>query len=1118
MVTQEFIFNSWALPYLNGVAYVTAQGVFFWENGRTTQLSTNGKDLAVDGNILAWFSGFNETSTIQFYDGEVISEIPLNINTDQFSLKLLDGTSFIFSGTDFEGSTRSLIKGTHGFIPQIDQDNDGFTSDVDCNDNNFGINPNAFEIPNNEIDENCDGIAQIITQDNLCTNTSTSIIAGAAFGQSSIDGSATTATFNRPEGVAVDQQNNIYVSDTKNHTIRKITPNGSVTTFAGQAGVAGYVDGTSSMARFNSPSDIGVDAAGFIYVSDTENHVIRKITPDGQVSTLAGSGSRGRADGIGRSAAFSSPQGIDVDPVGNVYVADNGNVLIRKVSANGTVLTLAGTPNTRGNVNGLANSAVFGSVDDVAIDLQTGEIYIVDLLNFSIRRLTPNCQVELVAGAGQRGPSSDGVGAEVYFISPSDLVVDHNGNIYVVDNSGSLRRVTREGVVTSIYKFDQSEFIQGLTIDPQGNIVLSDFNSSRIKRLNNCSVSTLTLNGGVVNHCGGSLIIPFNDLDNDGYTSDVDCDDNNASINPGVIEITNSGFDENCDGISLIIDNDNDGFNSSIDCDDNNAAINAGAIEIPNNGIDEDCNGTDLVQITDNDNDGFAVEVDCNDNNASINPGAAEIANSGFDENCDGISLIIDNDNDGFNSSIDCDDNNASVNTGAIEIANNGIDEDCNGSDLVTVFDNDNDGFTNDVDCNDNNASINPGAAEVANSGFDENCDGVSLIIDNDNDGFNSSIDCDDNNASVNSGATEIANNGIDEDCNGSDLVTVFDNDNDGFTNDVDCNDNNAAINPGAAEIANSGFDENCDGESLIIDNDNDGFNSSIDCDDNNASINAGATEIANNGIDEDCNGSDLVTVFDNDNDGFTNDVDCNDNNAAINPGAAEIANSGLDENCDGVSLIIDNDNDGFNSSIDCDDNNASINTGATEIANNGIDEDCNGSDLVTIEDRDNDGYDTSVDCNDQNSFINPGREEITFNGVDENCDGRDFVQCSLTNPLEEIPLLKETVSGRHEFSYVITTIQEGQLDGATYFILDRGDRQWIIDCVGNFITCEEDCTIPFESGVISTIWSNPDTDQDGFLLLFDCNDNNAAINPDAVEIANSGFDEKLRWAVFNYR
>src|SRR5438093_609526 len=165
-------------------------------------------------------------------------------------------------------------------------------------------------------------------------------------GQASIgsaDGTGSAARFNGPYGVATDSSGNVYVADTGNCTIRKITPAGVVTTLAGLAGFTGSADGTGSAARFNGPSSVATDSSDNVYVADTFNHTIRKITPAGVVTTLAGlAGSFGSADGTGSAARFYYPGGVATDSSGNVYVADTFHITIRKVTPAGVVTTLAG--------------------------------------------------------------------------------------------------------------------------------------------------------------------------------------------------------------------------------------------------------------------------------------------------------------------------------------------------------------------------------------------------------------------------------------------------------------------------------------------------------------------------------------------------------------------------------------------------------------------------------------------------------------------------------------------------------------------------------------------------------------------------------------------------------
>ena len=271
----------------------------------------------------------------------------------------------------------------------------------------------------------------------------------------------------------------------------------------------------------------------------------------------------------------------------------------------------------------------------------------------------------------------------------------------------------------------------------------------------------------VVTNTTKNILYP--DLDEDGFFSIEDCNEEDASINPGAIEVPNNDVDEDCDGVALIIDNDMDGFNSDEDCDDENAEINPDAEEIINNDVDENCD--DLVVVIDVDMDGFNSDEDCNDEDAEINPDAEEIANNDMDEDCDGEALIIDVDMDGFNSDEDCNDEDAEINPDAEEIANNDVDEDCDGEALI--IDVDMDGFNSDEDCNDENAEINPDAEEIANNDVDEDCDGEALIIDNDLDGFNSDEDCNDEDSNINPDAVDIPGNGIDEDCDGEDAILI---------------------------------------------------------------------------------------------------------------------------------------------------------------------------------------------------------------------------------------------------------------------------------------------------------------------------------------------------------
>ena len=167
----------------------------------------------------------------------------------------------------------------------------------------------------------------------------------------------------------MDAAGNLYVADTDNDAIRKITPAGVVTTLAGTAGSSGHSDGKGAAAQFLAPEGVAVDGAGNVYVADTENSVIRKITPDGMVTTLAGKWPYvGPNDGVGADATFDTPEAIAADAAGNVYVADTDDFIIRKITPAGVVTTLAGKGRTPGISDGAGITARFDTPTGIAVD------------------------------------------------------------------------------------------------------------------------------------------------------------------------------------------------------------------------------------------------------------------------------------------------------------------------------------------------------------------------------------------------------------------------------------------------------------------------------------------------------------------------------------------------------------------------------------------------------------------------------------------------------------------------------------------------------------------------------------------------------------------------------
>lgn len=296
-----------------------------------------------------------------------------------------------------------------------------------------------------------------------------------------LDGAGNLAKFGNPGDLVMDASGNTYIADNSNHRIRKITPNGTVSTLAG-SGVAGFADGTGTAAQFNYPNGITINTDGVLFVSDGSNNRIRQITSDGIVTTFAGSGTAGAVNGIGTAAQFKFPTSIAADLFGNLFVADFSNNKIRKITADGTVSDFGGTG--------------YNGPSGIAVDIN-GNVYVADQTSRRIRKITAAGVMTTLSGTGTSG-TLDGIPSTAQFASPYDIAVDLSGNIYVTDGYNmNVRKITQTGVVTTIGASTISVngfldgistdallyYPSGLTTDVNGNVYL--FDNQRVRKIAN---------------------------------------------------------------------------------------------------------------------------------------------------------------------------------------------------------------------------------------------------------------------------------------------------------------------------------------------------------------------------------------------------------------------------------------------------------------------------------------------------------------------------------------------------------------------------------------------------------------------------------------------------------
>ena len=287
------------------------------------------------------------------------------------------------------------------------------------------------------------------TLQKVSTSGVVSTLAGTNGTAGSTDGTGTAALFREPGGLVVTTAGVVFVADTANSTIRRIASDGAATTFAGSATGRGNNDATGTAATFSSPLGLATDFSGNFYVADSGNHTIRRITSAGIVSTFAGGASSlGSNDGAALSARFNRPSGVAVDAAGNVYVADTVNNTIRRISG-GVVSTIAGLAGISGSTDGTGADALFNQPLGLAVD-GSGNVYVADAGNSTIRKMSPAGVVTTLAGLPAVAGQQDGTGTRGWFNHPKSVAVDSVGNVFVADTgNAALRKVSPAGAVTT---------------------------------------------------------------------------------------------------------------------------------------------------------------------------------------------------------------------------------------------------------------------------------------------------------------------------------------------------------------------------------------------------------------------------------------------------------------------------------------------------------------------------------------------------------------------------------------------------------------------------------------------------------------------------------------------
>lgn len=310
------------------------------------------------------------------------------------------------------------------------------------------------------------------------------------------NGLAAEATFQAPSALLWNAQGELLIADAQNHLIRKLSAQGEVSIQSGAehgfGNVINFADGRAEKARYNYPSSMALHFSGHVYIADTDNHRIRIMTPEGHVSTFVGTGTPGLTDGNAAVAQFYRPRGLAFDTQGNLYVADTGNHCIRKITPNGMVSTLAGNGQL-GFVNGQGANAQFSY--PTALVFHQNTLYIADTFNHSIRTSTLTGEVSTLAGMGEAG-FSDGPAARARFNAPRGLAFGPDHQLYIADTDNHrIRKYTSDQKVVTVVGNGSANFADGsiavaqfnqpigLLFNPEGHLLVADSGNNRIRRI-----------------------------------------------------------------------------------------------------------------------------------------------------------------------------------------------------------------------------------------------------------------------------------------------------------------------------------------------------------------------------------------------------------------------------------------------------------------------------------------------------------------------------------------------------------------------------------------------------------------------------------------------------------